>query len=71
MDGGKDTQKKKTPMTTDAAARIQSSEAKKNDGKVEKGSFPATAQRAAAKNEAKDWAVLVQFLLSVKTIILY
>ena len=61
---GKDTQEKKTPMTTDAAARIQSSEAKKNDGKVEKGSFPARAQRAAAKNEAKDWAVLVQFLLS-------
>ena len=51
---GKDTQEKKTPMTTDAAARIQSSEAKKNDGKVEKGSFPARAQRGAAKNEAKD-----------------
>ena len=69
---GKDTQEtKKTPMTPDAAARIQSKEAKKNDGKVEEGGFASRAQRAAAKNEAKDWAVLVQFHLSVKTIMLY
>ena len=50
---GKDTQgTKKTPMTPDAAARIQSSEARENDGKVEKGGFAARAQRGAAKNEA-------------------
>ena len=32
---------KKTPMTTDAAARIQSAEALNNDGKVNAGTFPA------------------------------
>lgn len=37
-------------MTGDAASRIQSSEAKANGGKVEKGSFASRAQSAAAKN---------------------
>ncbi len=41
----------KTPMTTDAARRIQRQEAKANGGKIEKGSFAAKAQRAAAKNK--------------------
>ena len=40
----------KTPMTNDAAARIQGSTAKKNGGTVAKGSFAAKAQSAAAKN---------------------
>ena len=40
----------KNYMTPGDAARIQSSEAKKNDGKVSKGSFAATAQSAAQKN---------------------
>ena len=44
--------KPKTKMDKDAAARIQSAEAKKNDGKVEKGGFAARAQSAADKNEA-------------------
>ena len=39
-------------MDKEAAARIQSAEAKKNDGKVEKGGFAARAQSAADKNEA-------------------
>ena len=37
-------------MTKEDAARIQRAEALKNDGKVEKGTFPARAQRAADKN---------------------
>lgn len=44
---------KKTPMTTDAAARIQSAEALNNDGKVNAGTFPARAQKAAAKQQPK------------------
>ena len=44
--------KPKTEMDKEAAARIQSAEAKKNDGKVEKGGFAPRAQRAADKNEA-------------------
>ena len=44
--------KPKTKMDKEAAARIQSAEAKKNDGKVEKGGFAARAQSAADKNEA-------------------
>ncbi|MBY7780623.1 hypothetical protein KW437_02115 [Vibrio fluvialis] len=43
--------KDKTPMTPEAAARIQSHEAKNNGGKVEKGSFVGRAQRAAANNQ--------------------
>ena len=41
---------KKIPMTTKAAARIQSSTAKQNNGTVPKGSFAAKAQKAASKN---------------------
>lgn len=41
---------KKTPMTPAAAARIQSATAKQTGGQVPKGSFPAKAQKAAAKN---------------------
>ena len=41
---------KKTPMTTDAARRIQSKEAKANGGKITKNGFAAKALRAAAKN---------------------
>lgn len=37
-----------TPMTSDAAARIQSATAKANEGKVGKESFASRAQRAAA-----------------------
>lgn len=39
-----------TPMTTKAAARIQSTTAKGNGGQTPKGSFASTAQSAAAKN---------------------
>lgn len=42
--------KSKTLMTSRAAARIQSSSAKKSGGQVQKGSFSARAQSAAAKN---------------------
>lgn len=41
---------KKTPMTPAAAARIQAANAKQNGGTTLKGSFPAKAQAAAAKN---------------------
>lgn len=37
-------------MTKSDAARIQSSEAKKNGGKVKNGGFAARAQRAADYN---------------------
>jgi len=43
--------KSKSPMTPEAAARIQSSTAKKNGCKVEKGSFVGRAQRAAETNK--------------------
>jgi hypothetical protein len=43
----------KTPMTPKDAARIQSANAKANDGKVSKGSFPARAQAAVTKNSKK------------------
>lgn len=43
----------KSPMTSSAAARIQSQQAKANNGKVEKGSFAARAMSAAAKNSKK------------------
>ncbi len=42
---------KATPMTTQAAARIQSKIATSNGGQVQKGSFVARAQRAAAVNQ--------------------
>ncbi|WP_462176106.1 hypothetical protein [Pseudoalteromonas gelatinilytica] len=38
-------------MTQSAAARIQSAEAKANNGLVEQGSFATRAQRAAANNQ--------------------
>ena len=41
-------------MTSEAAARIQSAEAKQSDGKVEKGGFATRAQRAAAKNKKQN-----------------
>ena len=47
----KETPKKE--MTKEDAARIQAAYAKEHDGKVDKGSFPARAQAAAEKNEAK------------------
>ncbi|WP_321394968.1 hypothetical protein [uncultured Desulfuromusa sp.] len=43
----------KTPMTSTAAARIQGANAKASGGKTSKGSFPARAQAAAAKNGKK------------------
>lgn len=43
----------KTPMTPTAAARIEAANAKANGGKVSKGSFPARAKAAAAKNGKK------------------
>jgi hypothetical protein len=39
-----------TPMTSAAAARIQSATARANGGQVAKGSFVARAQSAAATN---------------------
>ena len=42
---------KKHPMTPQDAARIASSYAKSHGGQVDKGSFPARAQHAAAKNQ--------------------
>lgn len=41
-----------TKMTQEAASRIQSSAAKNNDGKVDKGSFSSRASSAAAKNNS-------------------
>ena len=43
---------KSTPMTSQAAARIQSSTAKSNGGHVAAGSFAARAQSAAAANQS-------------------
>lgn len=43
---------KKNPMTTEAAARIQSAEAKQSGGGVQSGGFASRAQSAAAKNES-------------------
>ncbi len=47
---------KSTPMTRSAAARIQSTQAAKTSGQAPKGSFPARAQRGAAKNAGKATA---------------
>jgi len=44
-------QAKSTPMTSQAAARIQSATAKANGGQVKAGSFAAVAQSAAAANQ--------------------
>ena len=46
--------KSSTPMTPSAAARIQSSEAKANGGKVSSDSFAARAQGAAVRNSGKS-----------------
>jgi len=43
----------KKQMTKDAARRIQSAEARKNNGIVRKNSFAAKAMRQAALNEPK------------------
>lgn len=43
--------KDKAPMTSEAAARIHSNQAKQNRGQVSKDSFAARAQRAAANNQ--------------------
>ncbi|CAH3127242.1 unnamed protein product [Pocillopora meandrina] len=56
--GQKSEGKPKTEMDKDAAARIQSAEAKKNDGKhgggVPKGSFASRAQSTADKRENQN-----------------
>ena len=53
--GGQQTgEEPKNPMTKEAAARIQSSQAKKDGGEVGKGSFAPRAQAAADKRENKD-----------------
>ena len=44
---------KSSPMTTQAAARIQLSTAKGSCGQVKAGSFAARAQSAAATNQGK------------------
>ena len=41
-------------MTQKDASRIQSSEAKKNGGKVEKNSFGSRTQSAGVKNENQE-----------------
>ncbi len=43
-------------MTGEAASRIQAAEAKAGGGGVDKGSFAARAQGAAARNEAAGGA---------------
>lgn len=45
---------KLSEMTKEAAARIQSATARKNDGVVPKESFAARAQAAAVENERRD-----------------
>ena len=42
----------KSKITKDAASRIQSSSAKSNSGKVDKGSFASRTQSAAARIES-------------------
>ena len=44
----------KTQMTKEAAARVQSTEARGNAGKQEAGNFAARAQAAAAKNTGQS-----------------
>jgi len=44
----------KNPMTKEDAARIQTACAKQHGGEIDKQSFPARAQGAAAKNENKS-----------------
>tara|TARA_R110000796_G_scaffold79093_6_gene176105 strand:- start:799 stop:948 length:150 start_codon:yes stop_codon:yes gene_type:complete len=47
---------KKTQMTVEAAARIQSSQSVKNGGAVKVDDFAARAQRAAAKQQQQSKA---------------
>lgn len=42
----------RTPMTTSAAGRIQSAEARAGNGQVSSNNFAARAQRAAANHAA-------------------
>ena len=44
----------KNEMDKEAASRIQSSDAKKHGGEVEKGSFPSRAQSTADKRENQN-----------------
>ena len=44
-------EKQKNPMTKEAAARIQSSSARQNNGQTQKGSFSSRAQSAADKKQ--------------------
>lgn len=46
--------KGKTPMTPNAASRIQGATAKQNGGSVNKGSFAARASSAGAKNSGNS-----------------
>ena len=46
-----DSGEKKTEWTKERAEAVQSAEARKNDGKIEKGSHAAKAQSRADKNE--------------------
>lgn len=48
----------KTEWTKERASAVQSAEAKKNDGKIEKGSHAPKAQSHADKNEGQ-WSTLV------------
>ena len=50
---GNHSSQSRTPMTPEAAARIQSATAKSHGGQVAKGSFAAKAQSAAAHNSGK------------------
>ena len=43
----------KTEWTKERASAVHSAEAKKNDGKIEKGSHAAKAQSQADKNEGQ------------------
>ena len=46
--------KSKTVMTSEAASRIQSAEAKTNNGQVAQGGFASRAQSAASKSNNKQ-----------------
>ena len=48
--------KSKSSMTPVAASRIQGTNARKNNGVIEKQTFPARAQSAAAKNTSASAA---------------
>ena len=54
MSKSKSSNGSQTPMSSSAAARVQSSNAKASGGAVSKGSFAARAQSAAAKNSKNN-----------------